>query len=211
VVSVQITDQQSVTTSECPYRFTFHATISVTDGPVDVGYTWRSSQGGGGLVPHGTVHFGKRGPQSVTVSTSVVAAAVYTQMGEWIELDGISTEHMHNTTMFNLTCSPSATVPAARVARATCPYTTTFDATISTTVGPLTVTVVWLVNGVGARVDTIVFSGVGTQSQTISLLTTVPQMDFFERWPVTLRVTTPAGIDFVTKAGTASCDQVNHT
>jgi hypothetical protein len=99
----------------------------------------------------------------------------------------------------------------ARIPHATCEYTTAFDSTVSTAVGPMTVDLVWLVNGSPAQHDKIVFAATGTQSANVSISVRVPPLGFLERWPVALHVTAAAGVDFVTRAGTASCDQVAHT
>jgi hypothetical protein len=208
VVSVSVDQQADVVTANCPYTFTIDGKITVNKGPVDVAYSWKSSESG--PKNSGTIHFGGAGPQFATLSTQVIANVVTKQLYESLLLDNIPYDKSHTATIFALTCGGSASVPVANPTHAPCPYTAKFSSDITVQMGPQTVTYEWILDGADTiQTGTRVFPGAGLQKTTVEVQAAINGLGLLGRFTAALRITSAGGM--LTKATSVTCDPVNHT
>jgi len=187
-VSATVSAVKGSYTGPCPppsNATTYQAVISVSSGPVTVTFRWTSSNGGDTDPSTKTLTFTGTGPQSRTVTHNEAFYLPGKTVNDWIAVDLMTpTSGQSNHAAYQLTCTQAPPPPPPTVTATVsaikgsysgpCPppkNATTYQAVITVSSGPVTVTFRWTTSNGGdsdPSTQTITFSGTGRQSRTVT-------------------------------------------
>ncbi|HZD01468.1 MAG TPA: hypothetical protein VFA46_15125 [Actinomycetes bacterium] len=199
---------------DCPVTITFTGTIAVDRGPVKVTYRWIRSDGATGPVE--TISFSGSGAQGQKVGTTWTLGSPGLTYSGWEAIKLLTpTESTSNQAGFTISCTqppPRVTVGDAGASPAgykgSCPVTIAFGGTIAVDRGPVEVTYRWVrSDGATGPVETISFSGSGTQRQKVGTTWTLGSPGFtYSGWEA-IKLLTPTESTSNQAGFTISCTQ----